>query len=84
MRRENIGVSFGYESVQAGTSWWKRGGGRGAGGNGANPPVICNSQVGRAARCEIPGRFSGEEHGERNGHAVACPAFLQTMYRCRA
>lgn len=82
MRRENIGVSFGYESVQAGTEVVEGGGG--AGGNGASPPVICNSQVGRAERCEIPGRFSGEEHGERNGHAVACPAFLQTMYRCRA
>lgn len=45
---------------------------RGRRGNGASPPVICNSQVGRAERCEIPGRFSGEEQARRTKRTRRC------------
>lgn len=35
--------------------------------------VICNSQVGRAEeRCEIPGRFSGEEQARRTKRTRRC------------
>lgn len=69
---KNIGVSFGYETVQAATTRG-RGEAREDVAMARVLRVICNSQVGRAEeRCEIPGRFSGEEQARRTKRTRRC------------
>lgn len=73
VRREKYRCQFRLRDRSSGDDSRKREVKRGRRGNGASPPpVICNSQVGRAERCEIPGRFSGEEQARRTKRTRRC------------
>ena len=70
---KNIGVSFGLRDRSSGDGSRKRGNKGKMVAMARVLRVICNSQVGRAEeRCEIRGRFSGEEQARRTKRTRRC------------